>query len=484
MEWVRRLARVAVVAALLAVAAGSAPAAAAPEIDNFAMAQAWARTDRPVADGRVSRAWVWGPTPISPLLQEPYAEARAGGTPGRRWVQYFDKGRLEVADGDADGTPGQVTAGLLATELITGRVRVGSRETIDARPAAIPIVGDTDDRGAPTYASFTRLLDYEPIPVGWSVIQVVDRAGRVTADPALAAHGVTAAVLVPETQHTVASVFWDYLNATGPVWAGWEVRDERLFPNPFAVTGYPISEPYWARVRIDGQPRSVLLQAFERRVLTYNPANPDGWRVESANVGRDYYAWRYLHRGEPAVRVTGVSYRRDATGKWVVIGSVRNLALGAYGEVSVTVNLYGDDGEIVASRTAPLDLAPLGPGETLPFRVWLDTGEPFARAEVLADGQPGERRARPSLVVEREVAAGLDSDRFTVRAQVRNAGNTPVRYTAYVLALYDRYGRVVGYTWGLADPASLAPGATATLTATLHNPPPTATYHRLYVTGQ
>lgn len=481
---IARIVRIVSCAALLAVALAATPAAAAQPIDNYAMAQVWARLDRPVAEGRVSRAWVWGPEPISPLLLEPYAGARAGSAAGRRWVQYFDKGRLEVADG-ANGEPGPVTSGRLAAELITGRIQLGASETQDVGPAEIPIVGDKADPGAPTYATFSPLLRYEPIPTGWTVIQVVDRAGRVTSDPALAEYGVTAAVLVPETNHTVASVFWDYLHSSGPVWAGWEFRDERLFPDPFAVTGYPISEAYWAWVQVDGQQRPVLLQAFERRVLTYTPANPAGWQVESANVGRHYYTWRYLDdRGEPALRIGSVAYRPDATGKWVFIGTVRNLSRGAYGDVAVTVNLYDENGEVIASQTGPVDLAPLGPGETRPFRVWLDSGDPFARAEVLATGQPGERRAHPTLVVERESATGFDGDRFSVRAEVRNAGETRVRYTAYVVALYDRHDRIVGYTWGLADPPSLEPGARATITTSIYKPPPTAVRYRLFVTGQ
>jgi hypothetical protein len=62
------------------------------------------------------------------------------------------------------------------------------------------------------------------------------------------------------------------------------------------VLGHPISEPYWIRARIGGAEQWVLVQAFERRLLTYNPANPAGWQVELGNVGRHYYEWRY---GQP-----------------------------------------------------------------------------------------------------------------------------------------------------------------------------------------
>src|SRR5690606_41187910 len=65
---------------------------------------------------------------------------------------------------------------------LTGRIQLGASETQDVGPAEIPIVGDKADPGAPTYATFSPLLRYEPIPTGWTVIQVVDRAGRVTRD--------------------------------------------------------------------------------------------------------------------------------------------------------------------------------------------------------------------------------------------------------------------------------------------------------------
>ena len=40
-------------------------------------------------------------------------------------------------------------------------------------------------------------------------------------------------------------------------------------------------------------PQWVLVQPFERRVLTYTPSNAAGWHVEMGNVGRHYYSWRY-----------------------------------------------------------------------------------------------------------------------------------------------------------------------------------------------
>ncbi|MHB8646615.1 MAG: fibronectin type III domain-containing protein, partial [Thermomicrobiales bacterium] len=38
----------------------------------------------------------------------------------------------------------------------------------------------------------------------------------------------------------------------------------------------------------------VLVQPFERRVLSYTPANPSGFQVEMGNIGQHYFTWRYM----------------------------------------------------------------------------------------------------------------------------------------------------------------------------------------------
>ena len=61
----------------------------------------------------------------------------------------------------------------------------------------------------------------------------------------------------------------------------------------FYATGYPLTEAYWTDVLVGGVQKQVLVQVFERRVLTYTPSNSDGWKVEAGNVGQHYYTWRY-----------------------------------------------------------------------------------------------------------------------------------------------------------------------------------------------
>ena len=67
----------------------------------------------------------------------------------------------------------------------------------------------------------------------------------------------------------------------------------------FYASGLPISDAYWAKATIAGKPTDVLLQAYERRVLTYVPTNPDGFKVEMGNIGQHYYDWRYKETDIP-----------------------------------------------------------------------------------------------------------------------------------------------------------------------------------------
>ncbi|MCM8747616.1 peptidase domain-containing protein [Thermomicrobiaceae bacterium CFH 74404] len=280
------------------------PARAAGGGMSAAFARTWARTDRPVAEGQANRTWMWGPGPFSNVLFEQYDE---GSMRGFRVVQYFDKTRMEITDTEADPVnPWYVTNGLLAKELITGQLQLGHNSFWQGPPALVNVAGDPNDPNGPTYATFNTLMGHQPLPLGWTIIQTVDRAGNVGANQSLASFGVTAATFVPETNHTVASVFWEFMQSEGLIYQDGGFRNGRLFENPFYATGYPLTEAYWTTVLVGGVPKLVLVQVFERRVLTYTPDNPPGWQVEAGNVGQHYYAWRYGLLGDEPLTWTAL----------------------------------------------------------------------------------------------------------------------------------------------------------------------------------
>jgi hypothetical protein len=246
----------------------------------------WEREDLPVATGAAARTWLWGPAPFAHAV-ETYDEAPNG----KRATRYFDKSRMEITTpSDNRANAWYVTNGLLVRELVTGNMQVGDNRFVERAPASVPIAGDPNDPHGPTYATMGPLVGAPPAPVGQVIRATLSRNGQVGAD---GPGGVTAAHFVPQTNHTVASVFWDYLNSSGPVWEDGGIVNGRLFNPTFFATGYPITEAYWILTTVGGQQKQALIQCFERRCLTYTPDNPDGWRVEMGNVGRHYHSWRY-----------------------------------------------------------------------------------------------------------------------------------------------------------------------------------------------
>jgi hypothetical protein len=268
------------------------PIAANGQFGDDAFESTWERTDRPVSTGEISRTWMWGPAPFTPGILEDYEES----VERQRLVQYFDKARMEITRTYLDPDDlWYVTNGRLVVEILFGLIQVGDDEFINFSEEVpeINIAGDPDDPNAPTYRTFNSVMGLPPGQIGDPIIKTVDRAGNVSVDESFATYEVTTAYIEPNMYHSIPSVFWDFMHEIAPVYVNGEVIEDRLFENAFYATGYPISEPYWTTVRVGGEPKHVLVQAFERRVMTYTPANPEGWQVESGNVGQHYYLWRY-----------------------------------------------------------------------------------------------------------------------------------------------------------------------------------------------
>jgi len=263
---------------------------------NQAFRSKWERADIPVARGVASRPWLWGPASFA-VATEPYAQ----GSEGTREVQYFDKARMEINDPSANPSdPYYVTNGLLVVEMISGRVQTGDKE-FDATampPSQVPVAGDINSPDALTYASLAPVASLNNNNrasnlTGQAVTATLNRSGEVGDDPARGG-SVKISAYDDVLGHNIPDVFWSFMNATGPVY---DARTSNYTNAPIlnwtSDLGYPITEPYWTLVKIDGTQKWVLVQAFQRRVLTYVEDNAPGWQVEMGNVGRHYFDWRY-----------------------------------------------------------------------------------------------------------------------------------------------------------------------------------------------
>jgi thermitase len=253
--------------------------------------------DRAVSNGDESRSYFFGPYIHETPRREYYSELRDHGTDlTLRDVLYYEKGRVECVSST------RTTQGLLATELMTGKVQVGSNNFDDFEAAQIPVAGDPDNPTIPTYAAFGTVMDAPSLEQGELITGTLDSDGTVGSSNVYADYDVTAGPYFDPTGHRVASVFWDFMNAEYyPYRSGTGSRSQVGDPANFAwlpnhgilMMGYPRTEAYWTTALVAGQPRDVLTQCFERRCLTYTPENPDGWQVELGNVGLHYVEWHY-----------------------------------------------------------------------------------------------------------------------------------------------------------------------------------------------
>jgi hypothetical protein len=252
------------------------------------MREVWAKADGPVHMDWVDRTWIWGPD-VWWSGNEPYEQSPGG----QRHVAYLDKTRMEITDPNGDANSRwHVTNGLLVSDMVRGSIQVGDNSFVPHGPAHVQIAGDhvSANPGVPTYASFYGVSAVNSghrstDRTGQPVIEVIDAHGNVSVNHDLGSYS-TYGYYETKTGFNVASVFWDWITS--------QAHYEWLY-----VTGYPIADPMWVRTRLGGEEQWVLVQLFQRRVLTYTPSNLDGWKLEMGNVGRHYYTWRY---GEPPPR--------------------------------------------------------------------------------------------------------------------------------------------------------------------------------------
>ncbi len=297
---------------------------AEPDFLDFSFRPVWERTDLPTEGGAATRTFVWGPAlfvaPDGPKLPrtEPYRDFEGG----LRTIQYFEKARMELTTAEK----GHVTAGLLVREMVSGMLQLGDTQTEPYAPAGVPVAGDPLNNPCPTYATLAKVASLAP-----SQNSAPDRTSTAI-DGALKTDGTiipvtgiadpaTYAYYVPETKHNIAAPFWAFLNQQGTVIGGnGKLTTGKLFDPPFFAVGLPITEPFWTKAIVGGKARDVLLQAFERRVLTYTPANPDAFKVEMGNVGAAYARWRYGPAAEPPP-VTTIEPNNGPTGSLLLFSA-------------------------------------------------------------------------------------------------------------------------------------------------------------------
>jgi hypothetical protein len=294
-------------AAPLALRSGAEPGARAQHTATGvpvdpAVEALWLASDGPVAAKHVSRAWLWGPVALASGVEHTADSPR-----GLRSMVYYDKARLDILDPDRDpADTWYVSGALLVAQLLSGRIPFADEVVVERPLSDIAVAGDLDQPSPLTYATFGAVASIagEPLRGGEPGAAPEPRVGMpvqalLAADGSVSPEAMTeSAVLVAgydeHTGHNVATPFAE--------WAASQPYD------PLWLAGRPLTEPYWLDTQVDGAAKRVLVQAFERRILTYAPDQPRGWRVESTNVGDHYRLWRGLDQPDDAGLISLASF--------------------------------------------------------------------------------------------------------------------------------------------------------------------------------
>jgi hypothetical protein len=301
--------------------------------------QRWQQHDQLVASGQASRSWTWGPQPLTGIVQDEYQVPDTLEWRSRN-VQYFDKGRMEINDpeGDADAL-WYVTSGRLPVDLMLAKTRY--RPYHQWKDSYITAIGDPDN--FPTYLDLQPLYESPGQPRAERLNQPatdmlepdlsISRFEEYVRDPATILHQ-------GQNGHLVPQAFLDFMNQQGPLLRDGRRVYGRIY-EPLYIFGLPVTPAVWVRAQVGGVSRPVLFQVFERRLLSYNPANSSAFQVEMGNVGAHYYDWltnpdssrEYNYETEDGTRVAAA---RDPNVIYTLEVDVKNISVGPPGTPAST----------------------------------------------------------------------------------------------------------------------------------------------------
>ena len=185
-------------------------------------------------------------------------------------AQYFEKARLE--DSRSRNTTGNAAYNFEFGLLVDEMKAINSQRAIGGERSSI------------TYATINQQSSESlriPPPGGFRPgdAQVLGDGGAFipfTSD------------LSAAPGHNVPNYFWDFMNRTDLFPAGW-LHDTGLPITPVLDAIVDKGRIIGADIiRVNGVP--IKVQAFQRTILTHDPANPAGFLTERANTGTDYFS--------------------------------------------------------------------------------------------------------------------------------------------------------------------------------------------------
>jgi murein DD-endopeptidase MepM/ murein hydrolase activator NlpD len=181
-----------------------------------------------------------------------------------------------------------------------------------------------------------------------------------------------------------------------------------------------------------------------------------------------------------AIKIQGLAFHQTPVESLWCMGEVVNLSGQPAEEVQVRISLHDDQGQLLASGAAFVQLDILAAGGRSPFAI-LFSAPPanFAQYQTqVLSGVPhthlGPRY--PALEVVEDWGGWLDEDNYQVRGQVQNSGEADAERVAIVVTLYDEEEHVVGARTVSIPAEVFLAGAVAPFEVTLTPLGPVARY--------
>lgn len=164
-------------------------------------------------------------------------------------AQYFEKGRVEDHSFETTDPNWQLMYGRLTVDLME-------------QFAWFPV-----NSTSVTYGDLWYYGTRQEVPYGFTGgIMPVEGGTFVPYD----------AQLLPVPGYIVPDYFWNYINRADLFPGGW-MHD----------IGLPLTNAFSVETVKGDQIRMIVMQAFERTVLTFDPLNPAEWQIERGNIGTD-----------------------------------------------------------------------------------------------------------------------------------------------------------------------------------------------------
>ncbi len=350
------------------VPGGNVEAAAPTSFASPAIEQRWKSVDALTAEQKKEKGqlptYFYGPIVTGAMTME------WNGAPAFT-TQLFEKGRLE------DDGKGNVTAGLLATSLVSGYDQTGDTTFENLGPAHIGVAGDPGSTGI-AYADLHDIASLQP---GKNEAQPA--LGKEVKDKFVPRKGIVKDAYASKNNQKVPQVVYysnetkqnvpDVIVAAFDKTPGNEIKNVGQSAKEMVDNlGYPITPAEWTDVKINGKDATVMVQAFQRRVVTYNPNNPPDNQVEMANSGLHYNDWKNKGIGRQTETRTPAATKAVATA--APTGEAQPTAIippeaTAAPEASkkdITVQFTNKFGELVTAKIDNLDTNPDGQPENDP----------------------------------------------------------------------------------------------------------------------